>query len=57
MRIVVAGADGLAAVQVALLDQPRNGAVLELVSGPTAIDEARRHRVTRSEYGPPTCGS
>jgi nucleoside-diphosphate-sugar epimerase len=32
--------DDVAAVLVALLDQPRDGAVLELVSGPTAIDEA-----------------
>jgi nucleoside-diphosphate-sugar epimerase len=32
--------DDVAAVLVALLDQPRDGAVLELVSGPTEIDEA-----------------
>jgi nucleoside-diphosphate-sugar epimerase len=32
--------DDVAAVLVALLDRPRNGAVLELVSGPTPIDEA-----------------
>jgi nucleoside-diphosphate-sugar epimerase len=32
--------DDVAAVLVALLDHPRDGAVLEVVSGPTAIDEA-----------------
>jgi len=32
--------DDVAAVLVALLDEPRDGAVLELVSGPTPIDEA-----------------
>jgi nucleoside-diphosphate-sugar epimerase len=32
--------DDVAAVLVALLDRPRQGAVLELVSGPTRIDEA-----------------
>ena len=32
--------DDVAAVLVALLDQPRDRAVLELVSGPTPVDEA-----------------
>jgi nucleoside-diphosphate-sugar epimerase len=34
--------DDVAAVLVALLDRPRDGAVLELVSGPTPVDEAVR---------------
>ena len=34
--------DDVAAVLVALLDEPRDGAVLELVSGPTPVAEALR---------------
>jgi nucleoside-diphosphate-sugar epimerase len=34
--------DDVAAVLVALLDEPRDGAVLELVSGPDPVDEAVR---------------